>query len=44
MWWDWQGTKPKPNIVAYMQKNYPPDWTYAHFGPQFRADLYSECL
>ncbi|CAF1461497.1 unnamed protein product [Rotaria sp. Silwood1] len=40
MWWNWQGTNPNENIVAYMKKNYPPDWTYANFAPQFRADLY----
>ncbi|CAF1299589.1 unnamed protein product [Adineta steineri] len=42
MWWNWKGTDPSPTLVDYMNKNYPPDWTYANFGPQFRADLYSE--
>ncbi len=43
MWWNWQGANPPSAIVeAYMNKFYPPDWTYANFGPQFRADLYGE--
>jgi hypothetical protein len=42
MWWNWQGTDPSPTVVAYMNKYYPPDWTYGNFGPQFRAELYGE--
>ncbi|CAF5101803.1 unnamed protein product, partial [Rotaria sp. Silwood1] len=27
MWWDWKGDKPNPELVAFMNNNYPPDWT-----------------
>jgi hypothetical protein len=40
MWWLWKGTNPDPKVVAYMNKTYPPDWTYADFAAQFRAELY----
>jgi hypothetical protein len=40
MWWAWKGTNPNPDTVAFMNKNYPPDWTYADFAAQFRAELY----
>jgi hypothetical protein len=40
MWWAWKGTNPNPDTVAFMNKNYPADWTYADFAPQFRAELY----
>ncbi len=42
MWWNWKGANPYQFVVDYMEKYYPPDWTYANFGPQFRADLYGE--
>ncbi len=42
MWWHWQGAYPDPMIVNFMKKNYPPDWTYADFATQFRAELFSE--
>jgi hypothetical protein len=29
MWWDWKGTNPNPATVAFMNKFYPADWTYA---------------
>ncbi|CAF1379570.1 unnamed protein product [Adineta steineri] len=40
MWWSWKGDNPNPDTVAFMNKNYPPDWTYADFAPQFRAEFY----
>ncbi|CAF0903823.1 unnamed protein product [Adineta ricciae] len=40
MWWNWKGDNPSQVVVDYMKANYPPDWTYANFGPEFRADLY----
>jgi hypothetical protein len=42
MWWNWKNPNPYQFVVDYMNKYYPPDWTYANFGPQFRADLYGE--
>ena len=40
MWWKWQGPTPDPATVAFMNKNYPPDWTYADFAAQFKAEFY----
>ncbi len=40
MWWAWKGDNPNPDTVAFMNKNYPPDWTYADFAAQFHAELY----
>ena len=42
MWWEWKGKNPDQSVIEYMTANYPPDWTYADFGAQFRADLYGE--
>jgi hypothetical protein len=42
MWWNWKGDNPDPMLVAFMNKTYPTDWTYADFAPQFRAELYGE--
>jgi alpha-L-fucosidase len=42
MWWAWKGDNPNPETVAFMNKNYPPDWTYADFAAQFRAELYGK--
>lgn len=42
-WYRWKGPSPNPDVVAYMEKNYPADWTYADFANQFRADLFSRC-
>ncbi|CAF1381343.1 unnamed protein product [Adineta ricciae] len=41
MWWEWKGKNPDQSVIDYMAANYPPDWTYADFGAQFRADLYN---
>ncbi len=40
-WWQWKGN-PDPSVVAFMNSNYPPDWTYADFASQFRAELYGK--
>jgi alpha-L-fucosidase len=40
MWWHWKGDDPAKDVVAYMEKNYPSDWTYADFAAQFQAELY----
>lgn len=40
MWWDWKGDKPNKDLVEFMNKTYPPDWTYADFAAQFRAEFY----
>jgi hypothetical protein len=40
VWWQWKGTNPDPNVVAFMNKTYPPDWTYADFAAQFHAEFY----
>ena len=41
MWWNWKSDDPLYAFVGeYMNKYYPPDWAYADFGSQFRADLY----
>lgn len=41
-WWWWKGDTPDPEYVAYMAKNYKPDFTYQDFGAAFWADLFSE--
>jgi alpha-L-fucosidase len=38
-WWYWQGDK-KPDVVDYMAKNYPPNFQYADFAPQFTAEFF----
>lgn len=48
-WWYWRGDKPDPKVVAFMAKNYPPEFTYADFGAQFTnelwvADIYAEII
>lgn len=40
MWYFWKGPTPAESIVAFMNKTYPPDWTYADFAAQFRAEFY----
>ena len=39
-WYYWQGSK-EQDVVDFMQKNYPPGFTYADFGPMFRAEFYN---
>ena len=40
LWWFWKGTKDK-QYVDFIKKNYPPDFTYADFAPNFRAEFYN---
>ncbi|CAF1176611.1 unnamed protein product [Adineta ricciae] len=40
MWYSWKGDNPNPETVAFMEKNYPSDWTYADFAEQFRAEFF----
>lgn len=40
IWWYWKGEKPQPEIVSFIKKNYPPDWSYADFAQSFHAELY----
>ncbi len=42
MWYHWKGPKPYPQVVEFMNKTYPPDWTYADFAAQFRAEFYGK--
>lgn len=39
-WWDWLGSK-EQDVVDFMNKNYPPDFTYADFGNQFKAEFFN---
>lgn len=39
-WYAWKGQK-IPGVVDFMQKNYPPDFTYADFAPMFTAEFYN---
>ncbi|CAF1577507.1 unnamed protein product, partial [Adineta steineri] len=41
MWWDWKGDNPTSDVVSFMNKTYPADWTYADFAEQFRAEFYN---
>ncbi|XP_028819735.1 tissue alpha-L-fucosidase-like [Denticeps clupeoides] len=38
-WWHWQGEK-NPTYVSYMEKNFPPHFTYPDFAPQFHAQFF----
>ena len=38
-WYFWQASKDKA-YVDFMKKNYPPGFTYADFGPMFKAELF----
>ncbi|XP_068935144.1 tissue alpha-L-fucosidase-like isoform X1 [Petaurus breviceps papuanus] len=38
-WWNWQG-RHDLKYKAFMIQNYPPHFSYADFGPQFRASFY----
>jgi hypothetical protein len=39
---EWKGPHPNPEVVAFMNRTYPPDWTYADFAAQFRAELFGK--
>ncbi|XP_053289924.1 plasma alpha-L-fucosidase [Pleuronectes platessa] len=38
-WWYWQGKKVQP-YVDFMQRNYPPEFKYQDFAPQFTAEFF----
>ena len=40
LWYLWKGPNPQMDVVQYMEANYPPDWTYADFGPQFKTEFF----
>lgn len=39
LWYYWHYTA-QAEVVEFMKKNYPPDWKYADFGPQFHAEFF----
>lgn len=39
-WWDWQGNNPSKDVVDFMSKNYPPNFTYADFGNEFTTEFF----
>ncbi|ELK02142.1 tissue alpha-L-fucosidase [Pteropus alecto] len=39
-WWHWKG-QGAPQYQSFMQNNYPPDFTYADFAPQFTAHFFN---
>ena len=38
-WYNWK-TRKYPDIVKFMEDNYPPDFTYADFAPMLKAELF----
>lgn len=38
------GLEGSPSYVEFMQKNYPPNFTYAGFAEQFRAEFFDPDL
>lgn len=38
LWMNWKNGD--PDTLKYIKQNYPPDFTYADFGPTFRAEFY----
>jgi len=38
-WWYWKGIK-RPDVVDFMNKNYPPQFTYADFAKEFTAEFF----
>lgn len=38
-WWRWHG-QPTPDIRKYMHDNYRPDFTYADFAKDFKAEFF----
>ena len=38
-WYDWIHQK-DPVLSKFMEENYPPGFSYADFGPMFRAELF----
>ena len=39
-WWDWKGSK-LPDVVDFMEKNYPPTFQYPDFAAQFTAEFFN---
>ena len=39
-WYWWKGPRPMLSIVEFMKENYPPDFTYADFAPQFTTEFF----
>lgn len=42
-WWHWKGSKDK-SYVDFMKKNYPPNFSYADFATDFRAEFFDPNL
>ncbi|KAL1255882.1 hypothetical protein QQF64_013943 [Cirrhinus molitorella] len=38
-WWNWKGAQ-NPNYVQFMTQNYPPEFSYADFAPNFHAQFF----
>ena len=38
-WYNWKVTK-SPDLVKFMENNYPPNFTYPDFAPMFTAELF----
>uniref|UniRef100_A0A1X7UPF9 alpha-L-fucosidase n=2 Tax=Amphimedon queenslandica TaxID=400682 RepID=A0A1X7UPF9_AMPQE len=38
-WYKWKGTKDS-TYIEFMEKNYPPGFSYADFAPMFKAEFY----
>lgn len=38
-WWQWKSVK-NPDYVKFMRKNYPPNFEYQDFAPEFRTELF----
>ena len=38
-WWYWKGL-PEPDVYFFMKQNYPPNFEYADFATQFKAEFY----
>jgi alpha-L-fucosidase len=39
-WYAWK-TEQSADAIAFMEKNYPPDFTYADFASMFHAEFYN---
>ena len=39
-WYNWKSVA-SPSAVYFMENNYPPNFQYADFAPQFTAELYN---
>jgi len=39
-WYNWKGSG-DPSTIDFMKNNYPPDFTYADFAPQFKATFFN---